>query len=201
MRSLRSFVAGVFVALIMVWLGLTVRAQGGSVPKIHACVDIFGGIRLVAPNTACGLFRFPIAWNIQGEPGPPGPTGPAGDSGPVGPPGPGALRVVDANGTVVGSYMVHPIYFETATRRVGDTWVQIVVRPNELVPATLYYVDPNALARHTCSPQTSMAGSRGSRGSTAQRCTTRLDPQQEPSCTFRHRAGVNKIPAWAASAR
>lgn len=60
MRSLRSFVAGVFVALIMVWLGLTVRAQGGSVPKIHACVDIFGGSASSRRTQRAACFGFQL---------------------------------------------------------------------------------------------------------------------------------------------
>lgn len=97
MRSIRRFVAGAVVALVLVALGLAVGAQGTVPSQINACVDIFGGLRLVAPGTSCGVWRFPIAWNIQGVQGPQGPAGPPGpqgETGPQGPPGPAAEPVV-----------------------------------------------------------------------------------------------------------
>ena len=75
----------------VIWLGLAgatpgAFAHGGDPTLIHACKsNLFGTLRIVAPNTNCTRFETAIDWSITGPAGPTGATGPTGPQGPAGP--------------------------------------------------------------------------------------------------------------------
>ncbi len=75
--------------LLVVMLSMSsvmyVRAHGGDVTLIHACVtNRTGAIRVVNPTTACDVNKeSALDWNIQGAKGDKGDTGPIGPQGPA----------------------------------------------------------------------------------------------------------------------
>jgi hypothetical protein len=95
--------------IVMLAASLTswvVRAHGGDITLIHACVTVghtdddddkasdenavkarrsIGAIRIIGADEECKKNEVALDWNIQG---PAGPAGPQGDVGPAGPPGP-----------------------------------------------------------------------------------------------------------------
>ena len=91
------------VGVTVLALGLAGLASRTEAEVINACVNkVNGGVRIVAPGTACKQPEDAIAWNIEGPAGATGPTGalgPIGTTGVAGPAGPaGPVGVTGAAG-------------------------------------------------------------------------------------------------------
>lgn len=95
----QSLTALLLVVMVGVGGATLVKAHGGDLTQIHACLKN-GGLRIIGANETCKANETALDWNIQGlqgpqgnpgpqgAPGPQGETGPAGPVGPVGPVGP-----------------------------------------------------------------------------------------------------------------
>ncbi len=94
---------------------ITAYVSPVSANTIYACVGkTYGEVRIVSATTTCKAREIRLTWSQQGPAGPAGPQGSAGAPGPAGPagaPGPqgqtgiGAIAVLDANGTTVGTLL------------------------------------------------------------------------------------------------
>lgn len=87
---LRRLVIGcIAVVALMVLIVPIAKLAPNSAGVLEACINPGnGGMRLVAPTTACHNNESRVQWNIEGPAGPPGLTGPAGPTGATGPAGP-----------------------------------------------------------------------------------------------------------------
>jgi hypothetical protein len=115
-------------AVLAIGLVLLNESAAGA-QTIRACADNrTGALRLITATQTCAAGKESLVqWNVQGPQGPAGPTGPQGLTGPAGPAGPqgevgpqgpqgpaGApgggptLRVVDANGAILGAFAASP---------------------------------------------------------------------------------------------
>jgi hypothetical protein len=73
------------VILISLASATFVRAHGGDITRIHACVsNTSGEIKIVGANATCPNNYRALDWNIQGPAGQQGPIGPVGPMGPQG---------------------------------------------------------------------------------------------------------------------
>jgi hypothetical protein len=149
MRIRLLVATGVVCTAAVLSQGEVVQAQSTT---MYACSSA-STMRAVSASDSCRPNEVRLSWNTQGPVGPAGPTGatgapgapgaagpagaqgepgvagPQGIQGVAGPEGPagsnsgGGLKIVDANGVVIGTYMRGDYGQEMAYFQVGNRWL------------------------------------------------------------------------------